>query len=230
MAKLAIEQRRSHKQFEEKEFALIDKLLTWSDEHLLPVIDLFRVFSLEPAAAEYYSKNLSVVERVMGFLSKDDIRVQLFSCRAIINLFNHSVLIKAFASDYSVPLDSLAVCRSVTEGKLAPKVRTSFVLVMTQMAHYFRTDGKEDDVTAIKVQMLSTLNEILVEEQDKDILYRCLVCLGTLLYQDEESIGFTEMFDLPVLLQQVANRMKGDDKVSKSVKAACQEIVKLLQQ
>jgi len=220
------------KQFDPREYALVEKLLGWGIPNCLPAVELFGALILQGEAARHYStdQGKSVLQTVIKFCSSSNIAAKFLASRALINMFNSQVILSAFGESLSDVMDGTAPLRDTQEHKLAQKVRKCYINILTIFSNFFRAAGSDLDFSELKVQMLSTLNEVLLEEKDTEVLYSSLVCIGTLLMDDEEAVGFTEMFELGSVLTQVKGRCNSTDKVSVAIRAACDELTQLLKE
>jgi len=228
VAKLNTDQ-AMNKQFDQREYALMEKLLNWSEPGCFPALEVFAIMILDTEPSRYYAQNQDLLTKVVSFCGSENVAAKFLACRAVINMFSSRDLLNAFAENLSDILDAITPCRSVAGHKLAQKVRKCYTNILTIFANYFR-NAKDFDSSDLKVQMLSTLNEMLLEEQNPDVLYSALVCTGTLLMGDAEAVGFTEMFDLASVLSSIKNRCQGGDKVNTAIRVASDELQKLLEE
>lgn len=229
IAKLSTDQAMNNR-FDQREYALMQKLLNWDAPGSFPALEVFAIFILETESSRHYASNdQSLLQKVISFCGSENVAAKFLACRAIINMFNSTDLLNSFSENLSDTLDAITPCRSVTDHKLAQKVRKCYTNILTLFAHYFRT-AKDFDSSDLKVQMLSTLNEMLMEEKDPQVLYSALVCTGTLLVSDAEAVGFTEMFDLSSVVSGIKSRTTGEDKMSAAIRVASTELMQLLEE
>ncbi|KAF8823093.1 PUL domain-containing protein [Cardiosporidium cionae] len=160
------------------------KLIFWLPEHSLPVMDLWRAFSLHPDICSLYKGSdngwqyLSAI--LKNFSSSNDGSLAVCCLRCIANLFLFPTSKMAVIRFQDQILESIHPAISSSN----KQVRSTLISIMGNFAIAY--GGKQDQVG--KRKLLLFLRELLCSETVANIFYRGVATVGTLCVQDPSCI------------------------------------------
>lgn len=214
--------------FNASHYQLLDKLLAWPLETLPPVLDLIRVLCLHPAFAEYCSKDLNVIVKILKIGGNGLVNPVngMLTCRIIINLFNRRITAKVLEEHYTEIINHLLYNMMCEDRK---NTRLAFVRVLLHYSYAFYVlsyskSNKSDVYKGEKLKCFALLAEILYKENDVDIILNILMAIGTLLFRDENVIEFGNTMNIKMIFQSFQQRYNNNQ----DIKACCDELIRAI--
>eukprot|EP00741_Cyanophora_paradoxa_P021231 tig00000237_g20492.t1 len=185
--------------FQPSDYYLASKLLRWPADKLFPVLDLFRMWIVHPAAAQAFATEPTLQPAlqiaIQAALTNAPGPNRLLALRALNNLFACGAMRRrALAPDgptaISGVLDELADLQRSDNANL----RNAYATLLVNYAVGLREQGAAPEATA---QVLSSLSELVQADADEEVLYRSLVALGTLVYRNPAAAQLASDLGLP---------------------------------
>jgi len=196
--------------FTEAQYSIINKLLHCSLEYIGPVLNLLRIFVLHPHVAQTYSSQIAgdkrraedVVTVLLNIISTTDKPVTaMLAIRTLTNFFSRRVLSIAVVSRSEEVLDSVFQVLKRLEDE---NLRSAGLALYINHTLLFNEDKQFYE--AGKVQLLSSLPEhLLLPHLNSKLLYRILVILGSLVYEDASTTELANALELPTAVQHAVN-------------------------
>jgi len=201
--------------FSEAHLKLIRKLLAWPDKYLFPGLDLVRSVMLHPDGARYFGEafeagKLDVVNLLLNNISTSlSAPNQIMALRALTNMFHWKATREVVVGRGEAVLEAAAdAARSPNKS-----VRLALSTLIVNFAVHFLTNKNAD----AKIQCLSVISELLgVEGEEEEAVYRDLVGLGTLAWQDDPIKALAADLDLASPLSRVASSASAAPKVKEA--------------
>jgi len=190
------EQKQLHAVFPAPVFLVIHKLLKWNLEFLFPTLDLCRLLVLHEDFARQLStnENASIISAILQQLKANSPVVnQMLSLRFVANMFRCPSLNPIIISGQEQILE-LAVDCTPSGNK---NTRLALAAVVLNFSILYCSKKNQE----VKVQCLSILCEILSCELENEVIYRCLVAVGNLIFNDLECLKLTEDLDVVKVVQ-----------------------------
>ena len=156
-----------------------------------------------------------VVSILLNVLSTTDKAVTgLLAIRVLCNFFSRRVLSKAMGARYESIFDSLAT--SLARFQDDNLRASAFALYINYTLLFCESSALYE---AGKVQLLSSLPEQLrLPGLNAKLAYRLLVVLGTLLYEDSNTVEMAQALEVPAVVAEVANEHGEDQQMQAVVK------------
>eukprot|EP00005_Dracoamoeba_jomungandri_P004829 CAMPEP_0174251374 /NCGR_PEP_ID=MMETSP0439-20130205/1216_1 /TAXON_ID=0 /ORGANISM="Stereomyxa ramosa, Strain Chinc5" /LENGTH=807 /DNA_ID=CAMNT_0015331667 /DNA_START=17 /DNA_END=2440 /DNA_ORIENTATION=- len=194
---------------------IFTKLLSWPPKKRFPGLDLIHRSLLLSEAADLLS-TVNLLELVLPCLEPSNPLANiLLGMRLLANMFHFQSTRIQMLSQAEKVLEALAD----HTGNSNKNVRLALVTVIVNYAVSFLAASDAQS----KTQCVSIINEVLSTETDAEVLYRALVALGTLIWQDEDTKQLLGAFEL---LATVTNYTENE---SGKVKEVASEIIQYAQ-
>eukprot|EP01103_Thecamoeba_quadrilineata_P015432 TRINITY_DN487_c0_g1_i1.p1 TRINITY_DN487_c0_g1~~TRINITY_DN487_c0_g1_i1.p1 ORF type:complete len:748 (+),score=126.71 TRINITY_DN487_c0_g1_i1:29-2245(+) len=169
--------------FYPSQYQTLTKILSWPSEIRFPGIDLLRSLVVHPDAAEYLSKGgfnktsgSTIIADIirLGFTSSAPTSCQMLLTRVLANLFGHEQFREILQKEAEKVLESAVDCMAASNNK---SLRQSLISIFLNYSVLFIDHPNEEG----KIQLLSSLADLIPNEKDEDILLRGLVAVGNLV-------------------------------------------------
>ncbi|GAX81885.1 hypothetical protein CEUSTIGMA_g9313.t1 [Chlamydomonas eustigma] len=167
----------------ESSMKVLQQLLSWPREQLFPSLDLARALVLDASAAAVLSCGGSLMSTLQMAASEPAIAAnQQLGLRLASNCFKHSSTRSVILAGSAQLLDAFSSCCTSTN----KAVRLSMSSLLYNFAVNCNISNSGD--AELKLQVLSAAIEMLssTPSEDVDTLFRLLVSIGTLSFNDRE--------------------------------------------
>eukprot|EP00455_Lapot_gusevi_P035615 TRINITY_DN3943_c0_g1_i1.p1 TRINITY_DN3943_c0_g1~~TRINITY_DN3943_c0_g1_i1.p1 ORF type:complete len:476 (-),score=140.38 TRINITY_DN3943_c0_g1_i1:161-1588(-) len=186
------------------------KTLDWPEKFLPPVMNLVRVLPFHPGAAKFMvnvmRSDRDIIRKLCSIRCEFSV-VPLLIFRTFCNMFSRRGLAVELASRAEEVLEAMAVHLTSEDDN----VRTGFVGLGLNFAVTFGNTSSQYENA--KVQLISSLCELLAVEQKAPIIYRALVCFGSLIYRDPACQAIAESLDIASSLARVTQLHPADKNI-----------------
>ncbi|KAL5022612.1 hypothetical protein ScPMuIL_001767 [Solemya velum] len=158
--------------------ATLQHLLTWPQNYSFPVLDILRIAVRLHSVNENLA-NVKFLEQVQSHWTEDNLPAnQMLSLRTVCNLFSQTPGEQLNLAHRNKLLSAAKNCSKSTNKNVQIALAT---LVMNFAVPFC---GKSD--LEAKAEILSAASAFLRPDMDNEAIFRILVCVGTLLWNDEE--------------------------------------------
>jgi len=199
-----------HKDLNDSQYSVIDKMMSWPDHMHMPVLHLLRVLFLHPHAASTYTKRKEdILKSLLNIIKTTEKSMNaMLAMRAIANMFNRRILSR-FISDRA---EEIFDCIQTTLDKIKDEeYHTACIGVIINFAILFREDNKAYEQA--KIMALSGVTGLLESESNTKLLYRLLVVLGTLIYRDENCLTIAQGLDAALVADRISKANSSDENI-----------------
>jgi len=203
--------------FEENEFKVILKLIQWPSNNRLPGLDLLRIMIMHPDAGDHFSSSHlngqsdDVFSILFSYLLEDISTMPVGQIFLIWRFFANSF--KNYQSreitlSMSNEILDLVPLFSSNENK---NVRLA---VSTTILNFCTAADRDEQLYSIKQTCAPLLTNMISTENDKEVLVRLLVALGTISYHNQDIKLLISSTPLPNVKQEdgqifdIVNEMK----------------------
>jgi len=167
---------------------LFDKLINWPVELRFPILDLLRMVVTHPDGARRLNSNSNLLTLIIqsGFAQPSSSN-QMLALRFIANMFTFDFFVATLKSNIQPVLQLVIECVKM-ENK---NIRIAASTIILNYASVLLTQKDFD-----KLQLISIISEILKAEQEEEVIYRTLVALGTLCFDDRFALQLVDTFEI----------------------------------
>lgn len=202
--------------------AVVRRLLAWPADMAAPGLHFVRMLAMHPDGARALAAVVrdgdgEILRQLASLaLSAPKPAYSMLALRALVNFFGRRSLARAVGERAEMLFNELAAL----SGAENAKVRLEYVVLALNFTILVR------DIPALaehKVQLLSTVVEMLGQANDDRVLYRLLVILGSIVYRDAETAELAQGFELPDAVRTSAS-LSQDAKVAECADEVCRAI------
>lgn len=170
---------------EDKDCAVLEKLLKWPTSHAFPVLDIGRLVISVPSGCAYFfgARNGAILEDILNHLSSPGATapVYIMACRFLCNMFGSRVSgEKARSEAERILAAASAVFKSPNR-----RARETSASLFINYAVMMRDSNAPVADKATLIQ--ATVALISGGEKDEDVLYRLMIAMGTIICDDVEA-------------------------------------------
>jgi len=195
--------------FSQEQLQLIfSKLLEWPAVNLFPVLDILRMIVLHPSgASKFATEGNQILPKLLdiGFKSQPLPANQLLILRLIGNMFRWESLQPILKLNDEQILGIIANCVH-SDNK---NIRITFSTILLNFSALFLQDKFQEG----KIQIISILAEVLRNEKEDEVIYRSLVALGTLLWNDDQAKSLARDLEMTQSLKTHQSSSSSSSKV-----------------
>jgi phospholipase A-2-activating protein len=175
--------------FSENEFnTLLKAFISWPDDKRFPILDVYRLLILHPEAAKTFDRQGTLKEPLLSMLLTRDLQTnspaanKLLAFRFIANCFCREFLHATLLSFQEKIFERIA---EISQTKHEKNLSVAFATVILNFSVVYLLRRANMDS---KLQCVSIVSELLNNEDDSEAVFRLLVALGTLIYEDMETL------------------------------------------
>uniref|UniRef100_U9TKA7 Phospholipase A-2-activating protein n=1 Tax=Rhizophagus irregularis (strain DAOM 181602 / DAOM 197198 / MUCL 43194) TaxID=747089 RepID=U9TKA7_RHIID len=208
----------------QSEFDVIRKIITkWSFKNRFPGIDLLRLQILyTPIPAKHIDNDESIINLITNFAGivtwpkdstpdKDQDTNVMLGLRALSNLFEIKEGRDVLGREASKILELLS---STWDKSSSKNNRVARATVFLNFAVLYQTSSNKNEDNIL--QLIAILAELLKSEIDSEVIYRALITLGTLIYQNQAAKDAAKVFDIESILKIISIKAK-EDRINQAI-------------
>lgn len=193
--------------------AVLGKLLQWPSELRFPALDLLRSYVLHPDAATKWASNRTLVQSLLAAYEGSKVNAMLVF-KIFSNMFKHPSFDDLLWNEQEAILEAAAgtlPMADTSQKQLRLALATLVLNYSVLLARKSKPEGR--------MQSLSLLSELLGNEAESEPIFRGLVALGTLIWNDEETKALVEDFALKdIIISQLSSSIAKNAKVASELK------------
>ncbi|KAG1658919.1 Phospholipase A-2-activating protein [Nymphon striatum] len=177
----------------------LDIIFTWPQEMVFPAIDILRISLKSDKMIKSLNENGMIPEIInilLNYISvSTPVANHMLALRALCNLFSPQVS-EEVLYDYRHQ-----ILEKVVSEIRNPTSKPLQIALATLLLNYSILICKKDDLE-LKTQLISGVVSTLDSFTEGEAMFRILVCLGTLVYNDTNAIDTAKSFDMLIVVKK----------------------------
>ncbi|ESP05233.1 hypothetical protein LOTGIDRAFT_227892 [Lottia gigantea] len=179
----------------DKQIATLCRLLLWPENVVFPALDILRLRITSPEINTLFTSKPGFLEGLYQYLSPDQPTAnQMLAIRIIANSFSQSKGAMSNCENRDQIISALLPLKNSTNKHIQKAIAT--VLLNFSIALLGTSDEEG------KSQCLSAAGSILDGNIDNEAAFRLIVCIGTLVHQDDNMKAIGLSLDVPAVLSK----------------------------